>query len=169
MNTDDRQVPQFLAQFTLLPMDEVNAVSEAHLADPGRREGQRRLARESDCSGPRPRGGGRSRGSISDPLRCSGVGIGPMPWRRWPARCRVVEVRASELSIGVDLIDALSRPGSLAASKGEARRSLEQGGVYVNGERVEVGATLVDDHLLHSRYVVLRRGKRSVALVQVVP
>ena len=47
MQTDDRQVHQFLAQFTLLPMAEIEAVVTAHLAEPGRREGQRRLAREA--------------------------------------------------------------------------------------------------------------------------
>lgn len=169
MNTDDRQVPQFLAQFTLLPMDEVNAVSEAHLADPGRREGQRRLAREVTAlvHGPEEAAAAEEASAILFGAPVSGASSHAL--EAVAREVPVVEVRASELSIGVDLIDVLSRPGSLAASKGEARRSLEQGGVYVNGERVEVGATLVDDHLLHSRYVVLRRGKRSVALVQVVP
>ena len=46
MQTDDRQVGQFLAKFTLLPRAEVEAVTAAHLEHPERRDGQRRLADE---------------------------------------------------------------------------------------------------------------------------
>jgi tyrosyl-tRNA synthetase len=48
---------------------------------------------------------------------------------------------------------------------GEARRFIEQGGVYVNNVRVEVGATVNADQLLHGRYVILRRGRRQMHLV----
>ena len=47
MQTDDRQVRQFLAQFTLLPVSEIDELVAVHLAEPGRREGQRRLALEA--------------------------------------------------------------------------------------------------------------------------
>ncbi|MBA2496620.1 MAG: tyrosine--tRNA ligase, partial [Acidimicrobiia bacterium] len=47
MAVDDRQLRSFLAIFTLLAVDEVDAVAAAHAEAPGRRDGQRRLARES--------------------------------------------------------------------------------------------------------------------------
>ena len=69
MATDDRQVRQFLAQFTLLPVAEIDAVVAAHEAAPERREAQRRLAREATAlvhgaGAARGRGGGRR-------VRCS--------------------------------------------------------------------------------------------------
>jgi len=50
---------------------------------------------------------------------------------------------------------------------GEARRYVEQGGVYVNNVRVEVGARVDATQLLHGRYVILRRGRRQMHLVVV--
>ena len=70
-------------------------------------------------------------------------------------------------SSGANVVDLLTGDGFLAASKGEARRALEQGGVYVNGARAEAGATVTEADLLHGRFVVLRKGKRAYGLVDV--
>jgi tyrosyl-tRNA synthetase len=64
MQTDDRQVGEFLAKFTLLQWAEVEAVTAAHLEHPERREGQRRLADEVAARRPRRgAGGGGGRGA----------------------------------------------------------------------------------------------------------
>ena len=55
------------------------------------------------------------------------------------------------------------------ASKGAARRAVAEGGLSVNNERVsDEGAQLAASQLLGGRYAVLRRGRRSLAVVQVV-
>jgi tyrosyl-tRNA synthetase len=69
-----------------------------------------------------------------------------------------------ELAAGVDLVPLLVECG-LASSKGDARRAIEQGAVSVNGERVGPGAALGPAAVLRGRYVVLRKGKRSYALL----
>ena len=74
---------------------------------------------------------------------------------------------ADDLAAGLDLVDLLARPGSLAASKGEARRAVDQGGVYVNGARADGNRQVNAEDTLHGRYVVLRRGKKSVALLRI--
>src|SRR6202167_2340198 len=73
-------------------------------------------------------------------------------------------VARSELSDGIDVADLLVR-SELATSLGEARRFIEQGGVYVNNVRVEVGASVNATQLLHDRYMILRRGRRQMHLV----
>jgi tyrosyl-tRNA synthetase len=71
-----------------------------------------------------------------------------------------------ELVAGVDAADLLVRC-ALASSKAEARRFLEQGGVYVNNVRID-GSTPVDlSRALHDRYLVVRRGRRQLHLVVV--
>ena len=56
----------------------------------------------------------------------------------------------------------------LTASKGAARRLLEQGGMYVNGRRLSSADRAVGaDALLHGRYLLLRKGARDYALVGV--
>ena len=72
----------------------------------------------------------------------------------------------AELDDGIDAAELVART-ELATSLGEARRFVEQGGVYVNNVRVEVGAQVDATALLHGRYVILRRGRRQLHLVVV--
>ena len=58
----------------------------------------------------------------------------------------------------------------LAESKSAARRAVTEGGVYLNNRKVsDAEATLQTADLLHGRWVVLRRGKRSVMGARVGP
>ena len=54
----------------------------------------------------------------------------------------------------------------LAASRGQARKDIEGGGVYLNGERVAGDRALTSADLLHGRIALLRKGKRSFATVR---
>ncbi len=68
------------------------------------------------------------------------------------------------LARGVDPVDLLVTT-ELASSKAEARRFIDQGGVYLNNVRV-VPATMIGlSDALHGRYLVLRRGRRQLHLV----
>jgi tyrosyl-tRNA synthetase len=68
------------------------------------------------------------------------------------------------LAQGVDPVDLLVGT-ELASSKAEARRFIDQGGVYLNNLRVEPTATIGLSDALHGRYLVLRRGRRQLHLV----
>jgi tyrosyl-tRNA synthetase len=63
-----------------------------------------------------------------------------------------------------DPVVALLVGTGLTASSGEARRAIAQGGVYVNNERITDQDALVGP-LLHGRFAVLRRGKRTLGAV----
>jgi tyrosyl-tRNA synthetase len=66
---------------------------------------------------------------------------------------------------GVEVVDLLARTG-LVTSRSNARKTLEQGGAYVNNRRVEgEGAKVSATDLIADRYVLLRRGKREFHLV----
>ncbi len=66
----------------------------------------------------------------------------------------------------MSLVDALVQVG-LVKSKSEARRSIEQGGVYVNQQRVkEVDRELDPGDWLAGRNVLLRKGKKDYALLR---
>jgi tyrosyl-tRNA synthetase len=55
----------------------------------------------------------------------------------------------------------------LVSSKSEARKALDQGGIYVNNLRRGVGdGRITRDDLVHDRYVVLRRGRQSYHLLR---
>jgi tyrosyl-tRNA synthetase len=72
----------------------------------------------------------------------------------------------AELQGGVPLIDVLVRVG-LAKSKSEARRTIEQGGAYVNNRRIDgVDYSLTQRDLASETIVVLRSGKKKFALLR---
>ncbi len=71
-----------------------------------------------------------------------------------------------EILDGLTLVDVLERTG-LAKSKGDARRTIDQGGAYVNNVRQTDAARILGPaDLLHDRYVVVRKGPRGVHVVR---
>jgi tyrosyl-tRNA synthetase len=165
MSTDDRQVDQFLKQFTLLSLGEIADVVEAHGADPARRTAQRRLAHEATALV-------HGTEEADTAVRVSELLFGADPTEATAGQLAavgrevpVVVVDRGELAAGIDLVDLLARDQFLVASKGEARRALAQGGVYLNGTRVEESRALGERDLLHGRYAVVRKGKKAYGLV----
>jgi tyrosyl-tRNA synthetase len=66
----------------------------------------------------------------------------------------------------LSLTDLFVRAG-LVKSKGEARRVADQGGAYVNGERAASGLMLSEIVPLAGSYILLRKGARDYAMIQV--
>jgi len=65
------------------------------------------------------------------------------------------------------LID-LAVASGLFESRGSAKQAIAQGGLYVNNRRVADGvASLTRGDLLHGRWLLLRRGKRTLAAIEV--
>ena len=55
----------------------------------------------------------------------------------------------------------------LCASKGQARKDIEGGGIYLNNRRLaEAGRTVSLADLLFGRYLLLRKGRRSYVLIR---
>ncbi len=164
LNSDDRDVGRWLRYFTFFPMDEVRALEAEHARDPGKRSAQRRLADEMT---ERVHG----EGVLRNVLEASRLLFGGADLRA--AGPEVFEVLARELPIaraaraelvGLGVLDALVRSG-LASSKGDARRGLQGKGFTLNGEVPAPERTLAAGDLLHGKYVMLQKGKRSHALL----
>lgn len=165
MGTDDRQVDRFLKQFTLLPVGEIAELVETHEAEPGRRLAQRRLAQEATALV-------HGADDAETAVRVSELLFGADPTAATELQLAAVGrevpnllLDRAALEVGIDLVDVLAQDGFLVASKGEARRALAQGGVYVNGERAGEERTLTGADLLHGRYAVVRKGKKAYGLV----
>ncbi|HET9611034.1 MAG TPA: tyrosine--tRNA ligase [Acidimicrobiales bacterium] len=165
MQTDDRQVREYLAKFTLLPLAEVDEVAAEHAARPERRLGQRRLAEEAT----RLVHGDAAAVAAGE---ASTILFGGSPLAAGPDALAVVAAEvptaplpsAGELAEGVDLVPLLVEAG-LATSKSDARRALDQGAVSVNGRRAGAGDSIGTADVLHGRHVLLRKGKRHYALL----
>ena len=69
----------------------------------------------------------------------------------------------------LSMVDLLERSG-VVPSRGAARRAIAEGGAYLNNRRMTDPEALVEPHdLLHGRYAILRRGKKTVGAVAVDP
>ncbi|MGD9797609.1 MAG: tyrosine--tRNA ligase [Acidimicrobiia bacterium] len=157
MQVPDADLRRFLLQLTLLPVDECHAVAAAHEAAPERRDGQRRLAREVTTLVH----GAEATAAAEE---ASAILFGGSPLSASP---RAFEVLAAEVPTSPFLpgdrpaLADLVADTPLASSRSDARRALAQGALYVNGERADAERRLGPDDLLHGRWVLLRKGKRT--------
>jgi tyrosyl-tRNA synthetase len=164
INVDDRDVESYLKLFTLRSKAEIEALMAGQRNDPAGRPAQRALA--ADVTG-RVHGAEVAQGV----MRASAILFGDGDTRT--ADARVFDILAEEIPTatlegGDDeaLVDAVIRAG-LAKSKNEARRAIEQGGIYVNQERIDdVGRTLQPHDWIAGRNVLLRKGKKEYALLR---
>jgi tyrosyl-tRNA synthetase len=167
INLDDADVGLCLRFFTELGKDELDALSVQHQADPGRRSAQRRLATELTQLVHGPDGLRTAErateiffgAEITDLNDAQLAGIfADVPSRELP--------RERLSGDGLPIIDALVESG-LAKSKGDARRTITQGGAYVNNRRVEgIETQLTTAHLASQSTMILRSGKKNYALLR---
>lgn len=77
-------------------------------------------------------------------------------------------VSRDELKAGIDVVSFLAT-ANIFASKGEARKLVQGGGVSINRRKVEAVADIVtEDQLLHDRYILVQKGKKNYYLVEAV-
>jgi tyrosyl-tRNA synthetase len=166
LNADDVAAPAILRYFTFLDHETILDLDEATRTVPQERRAQRASANAivtmvhgEDAAARAERAGealfAESIADLDEATLLQVVADAPSS-----------KVARSELESGIDAADLVARC-ELATSLGEARRFIEQGGVYVNNVRVEVGANVNASQLLHGRYVILRRGRRQMHLVVV--
>ncbi len=169
INTDDRDVGQMLRFFTLLDRTQIEALDLATKERPEAREAHRTLARE--VTG-RVHGADAVKAAEEVSQLLFGKGD-PRALSLDALRLLAVEIPtfalAKRTGIGMlDVIDAVSSgKDALFKSKSEAKRAVEQGGLYLNGARAADGATIGADALLHGAYILVRKGARTYGLVRV--
>ncbi|CAN5581899.1 tyrosine--tRNA ligase [soil metagenome] len=166
MQADDRQVRQFLAQFTLLPVTEVDALVAEHANAPERREAQRVLAGEATAL---VHGRAEAVAARTASLVLFGgdvAAIDAAVLAQLEGEVPTTTVSRSRLAGGVPVAELLVA-ADLEPSLSKARRLLEQGGASVNNERVAADRAVGEGDLIAGRAVLLRAGKRRYALVVV--
>lgn len=166
VNVDDADVGKCLRIFTDLSREEIEALDQERIERPHQRASQKRLAEELTRLIHQPEGLARA-------LRATEVLFGAEIDQASDSELGEIfadvpshEVARSELVAGYPLVDALVVAG-LAASKGEARRLIQQGGAAVNNRKVtDLDARLGEGHLASETVMVLRQGKKRYALLR---
>jgi tyrosyl-tRNA synthetase len=166
-NTDDRDAGTYLKFFTWLSRAEIEELEKSLKTNPESRAAQLRLAREvtRQVHGETAleRAEKASRALFGEEI--STLTVEELREVLQEAPCTHVE-RAKLHGKGMSLVD-LSVLAGLAASKGEARRLIQGGGVYLNNRRVgEASQAVSANDALHGKFLVLRRGQKEFRLVE---
>ena len=165
LTAEDAVVGNYLRYFTFLDLAEIEALDVETADHPSARAAQRALAaavvalvhgdedrRRAEAASAALFGGELA---ALDQRTLADL-IGEVPSSNW------TRAALAERPLLVDVLSGTS----LAMSKSDARRTIEQGGAFVNDEaRSGIDSVIGPEDLLHDRYVVLRRGKRSYHLL----
>jgi len=170
LNADDRDVPVLLRTFSFRSQGEVDALIAATAERPHERAAQRALAEELTQL---VHGDGEMRGAAAAGQVLFGQGeLADVPLDSLSAALLEtphVRLEASDIEDGsLPAVDELMVRCGLVESKGAARRAVKEGGAYVNNVRVvDPSQCPTTDDLVQGRWLVLRRGKRTVGGVLV--
>lgn len=164
INTDDRDIRRLHRIYSFAELDEIDSLVDDHERSPGAREAQKALAWEMTC---RVHGEGTAR-SVRDASR---VLFGESDVR--DASAELLDTLAAEIPtadvaspLPMQIADLLAASGGVA-SKGEARRKIKEGGIYINGAReTSDQREITADDLLPGGYVQVRVGKKDFRLVR---
>jgi len=165
LNTEDKDVVNFLKVFSFLSHAEIDALEVGHTANPGLREAHRALARELTTlvhganTTSRVEAAARAlfgQGELSelDEKTLAGA-LAELP--------RTVISKDAQIPTWVDLLAATG----VVDSKSAARRIVKEGGAYLNNVKIsgEDFAPQKSDFLC-GKYAILRKGKRDLACVE---
>jgi tyrosyl-tRNA synthetase len=163
----DDDVIRFLKVFTQLSLDEIAELEESVKAEPHLRKAQKRLAEEITRVVHGEEG-------LKNVLQASRVLFGEKIenlddqtigeiFKDVPS----VKKDRVGLEAGWDLVSALIDSGA-SPSKGQARKLIQAGGVYINNDRVQdVEKVLTVDDLASLSYLIIRTGKKNYRLIEI--
>ena len=166
LNVEDASVDRYLRVLTDRSPEELEALATRTAERPGAREAQRTLARDVTAL---VHGGAAVDAAEAAAAALFGRGdLGALPEDVLGAA--LAELPRVTVGEGARTVVELLVATGLSPSRSAARRAVADGGAHVNNAAVLDGdAELGDDQLLHGRWALLRRGKRTLAAVDARP
>jgi tyrosyl-tRNA synthetase len=168
MQAEDTDVVKLLKVLTFLPPEEIDALETEVKNNPGARAAQKALARAMTSPV-------HGESALADAQRASEImfgggldGVSEAVFQDVVGEIPTKFLERAKLEgTGLPLVDVLVHSG-LAPSKGQARKDVEGGGIYLNNFRAaEAGRAVTSADLLFGKYLLLRKGKRSYTVLRV--
>ena len=166
IQTTDEDVEKYLKFFTFLPLEEISQIVKTHFESPDKRAAQVALANEITCT-VHGREGLQKAQLATDvffgkPIQVLSDADLTAVFANVPSKTFSLAQLQSEISVVDCAVEAGVYP-----SKGEARRSVAGGGLYVNNIRVEDEKMKLNTHnLVGETSIVLRKGKKEYTLLR---
>lgn len=159
LNQDDAIVVQLLKTFTFLPSSRIEELAQTVVDAPFRREAQRELAVEATSF---IHGVDATQRAMDASQALFGSGdLAALDAATLAAAVGSLDKHATATP-DAPVLQLLQQTG-LVESLSDGRRAIAQGGVSVNNHRIEDPEATLDGRLLHGRFAVLRRGKKTLA------
>ena len=173
LNASDEDSKNYIRIFTLLKKEEVESLEAEHAKAPNLRTLQKALAKditvrvhsEKDYHAALEaseilfgKGTAEALDNLSeDDLLSIFEGVPQM------------EIRKTELTSGINVIEFFSDKTQIFSSRGEAKKMIQGGGVFINKTKVEDGnLTVTSNHLLNGKYILAQKGKKNYFLIKSV-
>ncbi|MBN2549227.1 MAG: tyrosine--tRNA ligase [Anaerolineales bacterium] len=168
LNTDDRDVVKYLKLFTFLDQPTIQELEQAASERPEQREAQRRLAREMTALVHDQTALSRAEQAAQALFGGDISGLSAADIQDIFAEVPSSDLPKTQLEgQGLSIVDLLAASG-LCSSKGDARRSIAEGGIYLNNRRITDAAQMVLlAEAIEGQFIVLRRGRKNYHLVKV--
>ncbi|MDP4207269.1 MAG: tyrosine--tRNA ligase [Bacteroidota bacterium] len=171
LNASDDDAKIWIKIFTLLTKEEVESLIAEHETAPHLRVLQKRLAEELTCFV-------HSRHDYEFAIKASEILFGNAVTETLQSLSEeqllqvmegvpMHEFPASELNNGIDMTSFLAE-SKIFPSKGEARKTLQGGGVSINKAKVTVDAKIDSSSLLNGKYILVQKGKKNYFLVKAI-
>jgi tyrosyl-tRNA synthetase len=172
INTDDRDVARFLALFTFLPMSEIRKVEK--LSGVELNSAKQVLAFETTRLA---HGKEEAMQAYQASASMFGARVVPeeiipsstIPRQAWDSDDASVPrsyIKMDQLKAGVPAFKIFHQVG-LAGSRGAARRLIEQGGAYVNDQRIASFDQLITENDIKDMEILLRSGKKRYHKIKI--
>jgi tyrosyl-tRNA synthetase len=167
LNTEDSKVIEYLKKFTFLSRPEIEGIEVEHRHSPGARSAHRTLAREVTTLV-------HGADALASAVKASEIlfggsleGVAEAVFTDVVGEVPTKELERAKLAgAGLPVVDLAVLAG-LCPSKGQARKDVEAGGLYLNNARVtEVGRAATTNDLLFGKYLLLRKGKKNYTVVK---
>ncbi|WP_323791372.1 tyrosine--tRNA ligase [Nocardioides sp.] len=166
LNVEDEKVGEMLRIFTFLTREEIEALEQRHAEKPFLREAQKVLA---DAVTTFVHGAEETEQAKAAAGALFGGGdLTALNARTLAAALSEAGSTTVERGDALPTVTDLLVASGLASSKGDARRTITEGGAYLNNQRVEdPEAAVVDADLIGGSWLVLRRGKKKFAGIEI--
>ncbi|MEJ6626920.1 MAG: tyrosine--tRNA ligase [Actinomycetes bacterium] len=167
INTDDADVEKYLKVFSFKDRSEIERLIETVKVNPGAREAQRELAREITSL---VHGADQCEKVEAASLALFGQGeLSSLDEKTLAAALsQLPKVTINKGEVFPTWVDLLTATG-VVESKSAARRIVKENGAYLNNEKISgEDFAPTKDHLIHGRFLVLRKGKRDLASVELI-
>lgn len=166
VRSEDADIKKYLLYFSFRSVEKIEQIVAEHEEAPHRRAAQTALAEELTELVHGPEGLARAKKATEVLFGGEIDGLDDRELNDIFADVPAASLDREKLRDGYDIVELLA-DSEMCKSKGEARRALKQGGIYVNNRRVEdAEIQLSEDSLASESVMVLRMGKRNYRLAR---